>query len=171
MYPEVKLYIDGEWVAGSEGKSEPILDPATAQPIGDVPHASRADLDRALAAARSGFEAWRASSAYRALQAHAQGRRPPARARRRDRHAHDAGAGQAARRSEGRDAARRRHHRLVRRGRPPHLWPRHPGARRGRVSARDQGAGRPGRRVHAVELPDQPGGAQALGARSPPAAR
>src|SRR5437763_7367806 len=64
MYPEVKLYIDGEWVAGSEGKSEPILDPATAQRIGDVPHASRADLDRALAAADAGFKVWRETSAH-----------------------------------------------------------------------------------------------------------
>ena len=49
---------------------------------------------------------------------------------------------------------------------PPHLWPRHPGPRRGRLPAGDQGAGRPGRRLHAVELPDQPGGAQAVrGAR------
>ena len=43
------------------------------------------------------------------------------------------------------------------------LRPRDPGARRGRLPARRQGAGRPGRRVHAVELPDQPGRAQALG--------
>ncbi|MBV9067060.1 MAG: NAD-dependent succinate-semialdehyde dehydrogenase [Methylobacteriaceae bacterium] len=64
MYPEVKLYIDGEWVAGSEGKSEPVLDPATAQPVGKVPHASRADLDRALAAAEAGFKVWRETSAH-----------------------------------------------------------------------------------------------------------
>ena len=69
------------------------------------------------------------------------------------------------------DARRRRHHRLVRRGRPPHLWPHHSGARRRRLSARDQGAGRAGGRLHAVEFSDQPGGAQDLGARSRPAAR
>ena len=37
-----------------------------------------------------------------------------------------------------------------------------PGARRGHLPAGGQGAGRPGRRLHAVELPDQPGGPQAL---------
>ncbi len=64
MYPEVKLFIDGEWVLGSEGKSEPILDPSTGTPVGKVPHASRADLDRALAAADAGFKVWRETSAY-----------------------------------------------------------------------------------------------------------
>ena len=46
-----------------------------------------------------------------------------------------------------------------------------PARAEGVYAARDQGAGRPGRRLHAVELPDQPGGPQDLGARSPPAAR
>ena len=114
MYPEVKLYIDGEWVAGSEGKSEPILDPATAQPVGKVPHASRADLDRALAAAE-GLQGLAQDVGARPLQADAQGRRDHPLPRRRDRRDHDDGAGQAARRSQGRDAAGRRHHRLVRR--------------------------------------------------------
>ncbi|MDE2577370.1 MAG: NAD-dependent succinate-semialdehyde dehydrogenase [Hyphomicrobiales bacterium] len=63
MYPQVKMYIDGQWVDGSEGKSEPVLNPATGQPIGSVPHASRADLDRALESARKGFETWRKTSA------------------------------------------------------------------------------------------------------------
>ena len=45
------------------------------------------------------------------------------------------GAGQDARRGEGRDPRRRRHHRLVRRGGAPHLRPRDPGARRGRLPA------------------------------------
>ena len=64
MYPDVKLYIDGVWRAGSEGKSEPIINPATAQVIGHVPHASRDDLDHALAAAQKGFATWRAISAF-----------------------------------------------------------------------------------------------------------
>ena len=61
-YPQVQLHIDGVWCEGSERKSDEILNPATGQPIGRVPHASKADLDRALAAAQKGF-AWRATPA------------------------------------------------------------------------------------------------------------
>jgi len=64
MYPKVQLYINGVWREGSEGKSEPILNPATGQPIGQVPHASKADLDEALDAVRKGFDVWRKTSAY-----------------------------------------------------------------------------------------------------------
>src|SRR5271166_2396921 len=64
MYPQVLLYIDGVWRAGSEGKSEMVLNPATAQAIGQVPHASRSDLDAALAAAKAGFEVWRKTPSF-----------------------------------------------------------------------------------------------------------
>src|SRR5262249_8919343 len=63
-YPQVSLHIDGAWVKGAGGKSEPVLNPATGDPIGDVPHADKADLDRALAAAEKGYKAWRKVSAY-----------------------------------------------------------------------------------------------------------
>ena len=53
MYPDVSLYIDGNWCKGSDGKSQPVLNPATGVSIGTVPHASRADLDRALLAVYS----------------------------------------------------------------------------------------------------------------------
>ena len=63
-YPQVSLHIDGAWVKGAGGKSEPVLNPATGDAIGDVPHADKADLDRALAAAEKGYKAWRKVSAY-----------------------------------------------------------------------------------------------------------
>ncbi|SVB82960.1 uncharacterized protein METZ01_LOCUS235814, partial [marine metagenome] len=53
-YPESKLYIDGVWRATGEGL--PVVDPATEAVIGQVPVASTADLDDALAAAAAGFE-------------------------------------------------------------------------------------------------------------------
>ena len=62
-YPTVQLLIDGQWRNGSEGKSDDILNPATGQSIGRVPHASRADLDAALDAARKGFAIWRVTPA------------------------------------------------------------------------------------------------------------
>ncbi len=63
MYPKVRMFIAGEWTEGSSGKAEKILNPATGSPIGETPHASRQDLDRALQAAKAGFETWRHSRA------------------------------------------------------------------------------------------------------------
>jgi succinate-semialdehyde dehydrogenase/glutarate-semialdehyde dehydrogenase len=63
-YPEVSLHIDGAWVKGGGGRSQPVVNPATGDAIGSVPHASTADLDRALAAADKGFKAWKKVSAF-----------------------------------------------------------------------------------------------------------
>lgn len=57
-YPAPQLFIDGEWCDGSTGESEPVYNPATGAVIGHVPHASSADLDRALYAAARGFKVW-----------------------------------------------------------------------------------------------------------------
>lgn len=59
-YPELQLFIDGEWIARGDRKSEPVLNPATGEVLGELPHATEADLDRALAAAEKGFAIWRA---------------------------------------------------------------------------------------------------------------
>ena len=45
--------------AAVEGKTLPVVNPATGKEIGRVAHAGQADLDRALEAAQKGFEAWR----------------------------------------------------------------------------------------------------------------
>jgi len=64
MYPEVSLFIDGKWSKGSSGKADKVLNPATGDPIGEVPHASKADLDHALAAAEKAYRSWRQVSAF-----------------------------------------------------------------------------------------------------------
>ncbi|HWH83841.1 MAG TPA: NAD-dependent succinate-semialdehyde dehydrogenase [Burkholderiaceae bacterium] len=64
MYSDVKLFINGEWSAGSSGKSEPIVNPATGQSIARLAHAAPGDLDAALHAADKGFKAWRKVSAF-----------------------------------------------------------------------------------------------------------
>ncbi len=64
MYPEISLYVDGAWSKGSSGRGQPVVNPATSEPIGTTPHADRSDLDRALAAADKGFKLWRRVSAY-----------------------------------------------------------------------------------------------------------
>lgn len=62
MYEELSLYIDGEFVTGEGRQSQQVLNPATGEVLGTLPHASTADLDRALAAAQRAFETWRHSS-------------------------------------------------------------------------------------------------------------
>src|SRR5713101_4050571 len=64
MYTDLALYIDGKWVNGGGRKGEDVLNPATEKPLACLPHASKADLDQALEAAKKGFAAWRATSAY-----------------------------------------------------------------------------------------------------------
>jgi len=64
MYETLAMYIDGQWCQGGDGKSENVLNPATEASLGRLPHASRADLDRALEAAAKGFKLWRATNAY-----------------------------------------------------------------------------------------------------------
>ena len=58
-YIDTQLFIDGKWQQPAEGKSLPVLNPATGKEIGRVAHAGRPDLDLALAAAKKGFEVWR----------------------------------------------------------------------------------------------------------------
>jgi len=64
VYEKLEMYIDGKWCQGGDGKTEDVVNPATEQPLGKLPHASKADLDRALAAAQKGFETWRKTSPY-----------------------------------------------------------------------------------------------------------
>ena len=64
MYENVQLLIDGVWGPAEAGKTIPVLNPATGEPIGTVAHAEIPDLDRALAAAKKGFDTWRHTSAF-----------------------------------------------------------------------------------------------------------
>ncbi|MBN9408499.1 MAG: NAD-dependent succinate-semialdehyde dehydrogenase [Burkholderiales bacterium] len=58
-YPNTQLFIDGQWQDAAEGKTLAVFNPATGKEIGRVAHASKVDLDKALAAAQKGFETWR----------------------------------------------------------------------------------------------------------------
>ena len=63
MYPEkVEMLINGRWCWGSEGKSQPLINPATEEVLTDVPHASALDLEAALNASADGFKVWRNTS-------------------------------------------------------------------------------------------------------------
>jgi aminobutyraldehyde dehydrogenase len=54
---QTKLLINGALVQG-EGEFEKVLDPATGKPIAEVPEASRAQVDAAVAAAEAAFDGW-----------------------------------------------------------------------------------------------------------------
>jgi succinate-semialdehyde dehydrogenase/glutarate-semialdehyde dehydrogenase len=58
-YPNTQLMIAGQWEDASDGRTIAVHNPATGAEIGRVAHAGIADLDKALAAAQKGFEAWR----------------------------------------------------------------------------------------------------------------
>jgi succinate-semialdehyde dehydrogenase / glutarate-semialdehyde dehydrogenase len=58
-YVDTQLFINGQWQQPVEGRTLPVVNPATGKEIGRVAHAGRPDLDRALEAAQKGFEAWR----------------------------------------------------------------------------------------------------------------
>lgn len=59
---DVLLCIDGEWRAGGEGRTLPLINPANEDPCGSVAVATRADMDAALAACAEGFRIWKATS-------------------------------------------------------------------------------------------------------------
>ena len=64
MYPQVQLYINGQWQDASDGRTIPVINPANGETLGSVAHAAIADLDKALAAAQQGFDTWRKVSAF-----------------------------------------------------------------------------------------------------------
>ncbi|WP_129671668.1 aldehyde dehydrogenase [Candidatus Chloroploca sp. Khr17] len=54
--PYHQLYINGEWCDAQEGRRFTVTEPATGDPLARVAHASHADVDRAVAAARHAFD-------------------------------------------------------------------------------------------------------------------
>ena len=58
-YSDTRLLINNEWCDAASGKTIEVINPATGKTIGKVAHAGIPDLDRALAAAQKGFDAWR----------------------------------------------------------------------------------------------------------------
>jgi succinate-semialdehyde dehydrogenase/glutarate-semialdehyde dehydrogenase len=63
MYPDLSLYIDGEFIGASATRTRRLVcNPATLEVVGHLPRACEADLDRALAAAQRAFRDWRETS-------------------------------------------------------------------------------------------------------------
>ena len=59
-YAELALFIEGEWLSGGGRRHQPVINPATGATLGELPHATKEDLDRALQAAERSFPKWRA---------------------------------------------------------------------------------------------------------------
>jgi len=51
-------FIDGEFVDPADGRTQAVLNPATAEEIAQAPDSGAADVDRAVRAARKAFEGW-----------------------------------------------------------------------------------------------------------------
>ncbi len=62
--PKLQHYIDGNWVAASSSATFDVMNPATNVAIAKLGLASKADLDKALAAADKGFKVWRKVSSF-----------------------------------------------------------------------------------------------------------
>ncbi|CAL9619796.1 Alpha-ketoglutaric semialdehyde dehydrogenase 1 [Nocardiopsis dassonvillei] len=58
-YPDIRMRIADRWRTGADGRTLPVLNPATEKVLGEVPLTGAADLDEAVAAAVDGFAAWR----------------------------------------------------------------------------------------------------------------
>jgi succinate-semialdehyde dehydrogenase/glutarate-semialdehyde dehydrogenase len=62
MYESLALYINGEFIGGDGRKTEDVVNPATREILGQLPHATQADLDHALESSQRAFESWKRTS-------------------------------------------------------------------------------------------------------------
>lgn len=62
MYPELSLYINGEFLGIEGRRHQDVVNPATEEVVGRLPLATREDLDTAVEAAHRAFLTWRDSS-------------------------------------------------------------------------------------------------------------
>jgi succinate-semialdehyde dehydrogenase/glutarate-semialdehyde dehydrogenase len=59
MYSTLELYIDGRFIGAGPGRdSEPVQNPATGAILAQLPHATEAEVDEALAASLRAFASW-----------------------------------------------------------------------------------------------------------------
>src|SRR5687768_16728892 len=58
---DLQLFIDGAWKSGEGRDAHAVVNPVTANPIAEVPYATKADLEEALAAAGRAWPEWRST--------------------------------------------------------------------------------------------------------------
>ena len=61
---QTHMLIDGHWVPAQNGETCPVINPATAEPVAEVPFGAAADVQPAIDAANRALPAWRAATAY-----------------------------------------------------------------------------------------------------------
>jgi succinate-semialdehyde dehydrogenase / glutarate-semialdehyde dehydrogenase len=61
-YEQLALYIDGAFIHGEGRYEQEVFNPSTGTAFARLPHATKQDLDRALAAAGKAFQSWRGTS-------------------------------------------------------------------------------------------------------------
>jgi aldehyde dehydrogenase (NAD+) len=62
MREHLKFYIGGQWILPAQPRTIDVINPATEEVCGRVSAGSAADVDRAVAAAKTAFKTWRKSS-------------------------------------------------------------------------------------------------------------
>lgn len=67
-YPPLSLLIDGHWIPADGRDTSPVINPANGAVLGRVPHATSADLARALEVTQEAFQVWRRTPAYERAQ-------------------------------------------------------------------------------------------------------
>ena len=55
---QYQMWIDGKWVEAESGRRYPVFNPATEAEIAQLPLGGKADVDKAVAAAKKAFPAW-----------------------------------------------------------------------------------------------------------------
>ena len=62
-YPTLSLAIDGQWITRTAAASRPVVNPATAEVLGELPNAGPVEIEGAARAAAQSFPAWSALTA------------------------------------------------------------------------------------------------------------
>ncbi len=62
-YPVLMMHIDGEWVGRSNRRTREVINPANGEPLGELPLADEADLQRALHVTEQAWRTWRRTAA------------------------------------------------------------------------------------------------------------
>ena len=60
---QLRNYINGDWVQSEATEKLAVLNPATNQPLGEVPLAPADEVDQAVQAAQAAFADWRGTPA------------------------------------------------------------------------------------------------------------
>ncbi len=75
MLDKLQFYIDGKWVDPVTPKTLEVINPANEEPFARISLGSKADVDKAVAAAQKAFDTWSRTTKEERLAAAAEDRR------------------------------------------------------------------------------------------------